>query len=100
MEREVSVSRSKSRQFRHRNEPKNAFSTNQNNVNEPPLIHDYDSDDSDDVEIPGLKEIIFSDDGDIDGMDEDDGDDDGKLIMMELLVQQENDRLAREIYRM
>jgi len=50
-----------------------------------------------------LKEIIFSDPDDPDGIDDDDDDgldDDGKLIMMELLVQQENDRLAREIFRM
>eukprot|EP01083_Nonionella_stella_P241830 844087_1 len=103
-QRRNSISKSKSRSFRPRKEPKSP--SNNNNIpqivhNDPPPIVDDDdidvaSSDSDNVEIPGLKAIIFDD---TDNDDDTDDDDDENLIRMALLVQQENERLALEIKR-
>eukprot|EP01084_Bolivina_argentea_P103522 185416_1 len=95
-EREYSMSKSRSRQFRRRAEPRSPSS--HRNMNEPPPIVEEESDDnasslSDEVEIPGLKPIVFDDD---DEEDEDD-DDDENLKIMHQMVAQENARLAQEI---
>ena len=95
--REVSISKSRSRQFRQRKEP--------NTMNEPPEIDDDDNDNdsdndnasslSDNVEIPVL---LFSDSGDEEI--DDDIEDDANLKMMQYLVEQENEKIKQEILKM
>ena len=55
---------------------------------------------SNDLTIPGLKEIVFSDEAEEGILDDDDDDDDANLKIMALLVKQENDRLEQQISRM
>merc|ERR1712154_567703 len=100
-EREPSISKSKSRQFRHRKEtipnaPNSA--SHRLSTNDPPPINDDLDDDasslSDNVEIPGLNPIIFDEEEDEEKEDE------ATLKMMEFMIKAENERLEREIKRM
>merc|ERR1712228_1047168 len=108
---EFSVSKSRKSQYRKRTEPQSPDNDLINKMNAeimndpPPILDELDnasdasSVSSDNVEIPGLKEIVFAEDDD-ENDENDEDNEDVSLKAIAYLVQQENERIAREIERM